>query len=40
VCADPEAGFAFSYVMNGMAWSLVDDPRRMVLPEAVYASVR
>ena len=40
VCADPEAGFAFSYVMNGMAWSLVDDPRRMVLLDAVYASVR
>jgi CubicO group peptidase (beta-lactamase class C family) len=40
VCADPEAGFAFSYVMNGMAWSLVDDERKMTLLDAVYASVR
>jgi CubicO group peptidase (beta-lactamase class C family) len=40
VCADPEAGFAFSYVMNGMAWSLVDDRRKMALLDAVYASVR
>jgi len=40
VCADPEAGFAFSYVMNGMAWSLVDDARKMTLLDAVYASVR
>jgi CubicO group peptidase (beta-lactamase class C family) len=40
VCADPEAGFAFSYVMNGMAWSLVDDGRKMALLDAVYASVR
>jgi CubicO group peptidase (beta-lactamase class C family) len=40
VCADPEAGFAFSYVMNGMAWSLVDDQRKMTLLDAVYASVR
>ena len=40
VCADPEAGFAFSYVMNGMAWSLVDDQRKMALLDAVYASVR
>jgi CubicO group peptidase (beta-lactamase class C family) len=40
VCADPEAGFAFSYVMNGMAWSLVDDQRKMSLLDAVYASVR
>jgi CubicO group peptidase (beta-lactamase class C family) len=40
VCADPEVGFAFSYVMNGMAWSLVDDQRKMSLLDAVYASVR
>lgn len=40
VCADPEAGLAFSYVMNGMAWSLVDDGRKMALLDAVYASVR
>jgi len=38
VCADPEAGVAFAYVMNRMGMSLVDDPRKMALIDAVYRS--
>jgi CubicO group peptidase (beta-lactamase class C family) len=39
-CADPEAGLAMAYVMNRMGMNLVDDPRKMTLLDAVYASVR
>lgn len=39
-CADPEAGLAMAYVMNRMGMNLVDDPRKMALLDAVYASVR
>jgi CubicO group peptidase (beta-lactamase class C family) len=38
VGADPEAGLAFSYVMNRMGMNLVDDPRKMALVNAVYES--
>ncbi len=38
VGADPEAGIAFAYVMNRMGMSLVDDPRKMALIDAVYRS--
>jgi CubicO group peptidase (beta-lactamase class C family) len=39
-CADPEAGLAMAYVMNRMGMNLADDPRKMALLDAVYASVR
>jgi CubicO group peptidase (beta-lactamase class C family) len=39
-CADPEAGLAIAYVMNRMGMNLVDDPRKMAVVDAVYASVR
>jgi CubicO group peptidase (beta-lactamase class C family) len=39
VGADPEAGVAFAYVMNRMGMSLVDDPRKMALIDAVYRSL-
>jgi CubicO group peptidase (beta-lactamase class C family) len=38
VGADPEAGIAIAYVMNRMGMSLVDDPRKMTLVDAVYRS--
>jgi CubicO group peptidase (beta-lactamase class C family) len=38
VCADPQAGLAFAYVMNRMSINLADDQRRMSLLDAVYAS--
>jgi CubicO group peptidase (beta-lactamase class C family) len=36
--ADPEAGIAMGYVMNRMGPHIADDPRKMALVEAVYAS--
>jgi CubicO group peptidase (beta-lactamase class C family) len=39
VSVDPEAGIGFAYVMNRMGTSLVDDPRKMALLDAVYASL-
>lgn len=36
--ADPEAGMALGYVMNRMGPHIADDPRKMALVEAVYAS--
>ncbi|ALC25224.1 EstA family serine hydrolase [Streptomyces pristinaespiralis] len=36
--ADPEAGMAMGYVMNRMGPHIADDPRKMALVEAVYAS--
>ena len=36
VGADPEAGVAIAYVMNRMGMNLVDDPRKMILIDAVY----
>ncbi|MFF1923445.1 serine hydrolase domain-containing protein [Streptomyces sp. NPDC058221] len=37
--ADPEAGIALGYVMNRMGPHVADDPRKMALVEAVYASL-
>ncbi|WP_299541682.1 serine hydrolase domain-containing protein [uncultured Streptomyces sp.] len=37
--ADPEAGVSLGYVMNRMGLRLADDPRKMALIEAVYASL-
>jgi CubicO group peptidase (beta-lactamase class C family) len=39
VGADLEAGVAFAYVMNRMGMSIVDDPRKMALIDAVYRSL-
>lgn len=36
--ADPEAGIALGYVMNRMGANIADDPRKMALIDAVYAS--
>lgn len=36
--ADPEAGIAMGYVMNRMGSRIADDPRKMALVDAVYAS--
>lgn len=37
--ADPEAGVSLGYVMNRMGPDIADDPRKMALVEAVYASL-
>ncbi|WP_326565217.1 serine hydrolase domain-containing protein [Amycolatopsis rhabdoformis] len=37
--ADPESGVGFGYVMNRMGTHLRDDPRKMALVEATYASL-
>ncbi|MBT2442009.1 beta-lactamase family protein [Streptomyces sp. ISL-36] len=37
--ADPEAGVSLGYVMNRMGGRIADDPRKMALIEAVYASL-
>ncbi|MER5893909.1 serine hydrolase domain-containing protein [Streptomyces sp. NPDC001876] len=37
--ADPEAGIALGYVMNRMGANIADDPRKMALIDAVYASL-
>ncbi|MFD9029700.1 serine hydrolase domain-containing protein [Streptomyces sp. NPDC059567] len=37
--ADPEAGVSLGYVMNRMGPNIADDPRKMALVEAVYASL-
>jgi CubicO group peptidase (beta-lactamase class C family) len=37
---DAAAGVGFAYVMNRMGMNLVDDPRKMALVNAVYASLR
>ena len=37
--ADPEAGIAFSYVMNKMQQNLSGDPRMLGLLQAAYASL-
>ncbi|PWG14805.1 EstA family serine hydrolase [Streptomyces sp. V2] len=37
--ADPEAGVSMGYVMNRMGPHIVDDPRKLALVEAVYASL-
>ena len=39
VGADPEAGVAFAYVMNRMGMTLVNDPRKKTLVDAVYQSL-
>src|SRR5258708_14031867 len=39
VGGDPEAGVAFSYVMNRMGMSLVGDPRKMAIIDGVYRSL-
>jgi len=39
VCADPEAGVAFAYVMNRMGMNLADVPRKTALIDAVYRSL-
>jgi len=39
VGADPEAGVAFAYVMNRMGTTLVNDPRKKALVDAVYQSI-
>ena len=39
VCADPEAGVAFAYVMNRMGMNLADDPRKMAVIDGVYQSL-
>jgi CubicO group peptidase (beta-lactamase class C family) len=39
VSVDPESGIGFAYVMNRMGASMVDDPRKMALLDAVYASL-
>ncbi len=39
VGADPEAGVAFGYVMNRMGTTLVNDPRKKALVDAVYQSL-
>ncbi|MFF8278360.1 serine hydrolase domain-containing protein [Streptomyces lateritius] len=38
--ADPESGVSLGYVMNRMGGRIADDPRKMALIEAVYASLR
>jgi CubicO group peptidase (beta-lactamase class C family) len=38
VGADPEGGLAFAYVMNRMGMNLADDPRKMALITALYAT--
>ncbi|MFB8754050.1 serine hydrolase domain-containing protein [Streptomyces nigra] len=37
--ADPEAGVSLGYVMNRMGPHIADDPRKMSLVDAVYASL-
>ncbi|MFF7202596.1 serine hydrolase domain-containing protein [Streptomyces sp. NPDC008141] len=37
--ADPEAGLSLGYVMNRMGPRIADDPRKMALVTAVYASL-
>ncbi|AWE48767.1 serine hydrolase domain-containing protein [Streptomyces nigra] len=37
--ADPEAGVSMGYVMNRMGPHIADDPRKMTLVDAVYASL-
>ncbi|MFF8606941.1 serine hydrolase domain-containing protein [Streptomyces sp. NPDC015346] len=37
--ADPESGISLGYVMNRMGGRIADDPRKMALIEAVYASL-
>ncbi|WP_406388759.1 serine hydrolase domain-containing protein [Streptomyces sp. NBC_00887] len=37
--ADPEAGISLGYVMNRMGANIADDPRKMALIDAVYASL-
>ncbi|MFJ3582073.1 serine hydrolase domain-containing protein [Streptomyces sp. NPDC090127] len=37
--ADPEAGLSLGYVMNRMGPRIADDPRKMALVEAAYASL-
>jgi CubicO group peptidase (beta-lactamase class C family) len=37
---DPDAGFAFAYVMNDMRFDLTGDPRSESLVEATYRAVR
>ncbi|GGW39628.1 serine hydrolase domain-containing protein [Streptomyces xantholiticus] len=37
--SDPEAGIAMGYVMNRMGPHIADDPRKMALVDAVYASL-
>jgi CubicO group peptidase (beta-lactamase class C family) len=39
VGGDPEAGVAFAYVMNRMGTTLVNDPRKKAIVDAVYASL-
>jgi len=39
VGGDPEAGVAFAYVMNRMGTTLVNDPRKKALVDAVYQSL-
>ncbi|MCW2900803.1 MAG: estB 7 [Streptosporangiaceae bacterium] len=34
--ADPENGIAMGYVMNRIGYSIVDDPRKMALVQAIY----
>jgi CubicO group peptidase (beta-lactamase class C family) len=38
--ADPDAGFAFAYVMNDLRFDLRGDPRSETLVEATYQAVR
>ncbi len=38
--ADPDAGLGMGYVMNRMGPHIADDPRKMALVDAVYASVQ
>ena len=40
VGCDPEAGVAYSYVMNRMGMNLADDPRKMAVIDGVYQSLR
>ncbi|MFD0901000.1 serine hydrolase [Actinomadura sediminis] len=37
--ADPEADLSLGYVMNRMGPHIADDPRKMALIDAVYASL-
>jgi CubicO group peptidase (beta-lactamase class C family) len=39
VCADPEQGLAWAYVMNRMGMSLTGDPRKMALMDGIYRSL-
>lgn len=39
VCADPEQGLAFAYVMNRMGRDVADDARKMALIDALYESL-